>query len=70
MDSSTRPTDSTLDATARTTTWHSWVAAFGRLRERTRTRKLLAQMNEQQLADSGISFCDRAAELHKPFWRD
>ncbi|KTC42233.1 hypothetical protein AO265_16595 [Pseudomonas sp. ABAC61] len=60
-----------LHATARTTTTrYSWVAAFGRLRERARTRKLLAQMNEQQLADSGISFCDRAAELHKPFWRD
>lgn len=70
MDSSTRPTDSTLNATARTTTCYSWVAAFGRLRERARTRKLLAQLNEQQLADSGISLCDRTAELHKPFWRD
>ncbi|AZC21832.1 hypothetical protein C4K39_0118 [Pseudomonas sessilinigenes] len=39
------------------------------MQERSRTRRLLAQLDERQLADSGISHCERAAELRKPFWR-
>ncbi|MBB4822302.1 uncharacterized protein YjiS (DUF1127 family) [Pseudomonas alcaligenes] len=34
-----------------------------------RTRHQLAQLNAQQLADIGLSECDRSQELDKPFWR-
>ncbi|WP_080967005.1 MULTISPECIES: DUF1127 domain-containing protein [Pseudomonas] len=51
------------------TPFKRWLTAFANTRERARTRHLLAQMDERQLSDSGISHCDRAAELHKPFWR-
>ncbi|PQP03749.1 MULTISPECIES: DUF1127 domain-containing protein [Pseudomonas] len=37
--------------------------------ERVRTLRLLAQLNDQQLSDLGISRCDRLNELDKPFWR-
>jgi uncharacterized protein YjiS (DUF1127 family) len=37
--------------------------------ERARTRRLLGQLNEQQLSDLGISLADRLNELDKPFWR-
>lgn len=37
--------------------------------ERARTRRLLGQLNEQQLSDLGISHSDRVNELDKPFWR-
>lgn len=43
--------------------------AIGSNLERARTRRLLAQLNEQQLSDIGISHSDRIAELDKPFWR-
>ena len=43
-------------------------AAWGRSLERARTRRLLAQLNEQQLSDIGISHCERMAELERPFW--
>ncbi|APC16649.1 hypothetical protein BLL42_13275 [Pseudomonas frederiksbergensis] len=45
------------------------IAATGRSMVRARTRRLLAQLNEQQLSDIGISHSDRLAELDKPFWR-
>ncbi|WP_409297749.1 DUF1127 domain-containing protein [Pseudomonas sp. KCJK8993] len=48
---------------------HTWLDAFRNMQERSRTRLLLAQLDERQLADSGISHCERAAELRKPFWR-
>lgn len=44
-------------------------AALARSMERARTRRLLGQLNDQQLADLGISYADRIAELDKPFWR-
>ncbi|ANI12604.1 hypothetical protein A9C11_00815 [Pseudomonas citronellolis] len=44
-------------------------AAFGQWRHNTRTRHLLAQFNERELADAGIDRCQRARELSKPFWR-
>ncbi|WP_095083392.1 DUF1127 domain-containing protein [Pseudomonas sp. Irchel s3h17] len=44
-------------------------AATGRCMERARTRRLLAQLNDQQLHDIGLSHSDRAAELDRPFWR-
>ncbi|WP_176457718.1 MULTISPECIES: DUF1127 domain-containing protein [Pseudomonas] len=37
--------------------------------ERARTRRLLGQLNDQQLSDLGISHADRLNELDKPFWR-
>ncbi|MHC8348078.1 DUF1127 domain-containing protein [Pseudomonas sp. RT4P38] len=37
--------------------------------ERTRTRRLLGQLNDRQLSDLCISHADRLNELDKPFWR-
>ncbi|WP_322617772.1 DUF1127 domain-containing protein [Pseudomonas sp. BIC9C] len=37
--------------------------------ERARTRHLLAQLDDRQLSDLGISQADRINELDKPFWR-
>jgi uncharacterized protein YjiS (DUF1127 family) len=37
--------------------------------ERARTRRLLAQLDDRQLSDLGISHADRSHELDKPFWR-
>jgi uncharacterized protein YjiS (DUF1127 family) len=37
--------------------------------ERARTRRLLAQLNNRDLADLGLSHADRLNELEKPFWR-
>ncbi len=34
-----------------------------------RTRQQLAQLDDRQLADVGISHSERASELDKPFWR-
>jgi len=56
-------------ATPRSTSFKRWITALGNMAERARTRHLLAQMDERQLSDSGISYGERAAELHKPFWR-
>jgi uncharacterized protein YjiS (DUF1127 family) len=45
------------------------IVATGQSMEKARTRRLLAQLNEQQLSDLGISHSDRLVELDKPFWR-
>ncbi|MGY2441458.1 DUF1127 domain-containing protein [Pseudomonas sp. SDO52101_S400] len=37
--------------------------------ERARTRRLLAQLDERDLADLGTSHTDLQNELEKPFWR-
>ncbi|MHA3734038.1 DUF1127 domain-containing protein [Pseudomonas sp. Eth.TT006] len=37
--------------------------------ERARTRRLLAQLDQRDLADLGLSHADRRNELEKPFWR-
>ncbi|MBT9264153.1 DUF1127 domain-containing protein [Pseudomonas sp. MG-9] len=37
--------------------------------ERARTRRLLAQLDQRDLADMGLSHADRLNELEKPFWR-
>jgi uncharacterized protein YjiS (DUF1127 family) len=42
---------------------------LSRCLERARTRRLLGQLNAQQLSDLGISHADRLMELDKPFWR-
>ncbi|AKA27409.1 hypothetical protein PCL1606_59660 [Pseudomonas chlororaphis] len=39
------------------------------IQQNARTRRVLAGLNDQQLADVGISHSDRLAELDKPFWR-
>ncbi|MGC5701555.1 DUF1127 domain-containing protein [Pseudomonas sp. NFXW11] len=46
-----------------------WARALHNIGERARTRRLLAQMDDRQLTDSGISHCERAQELQQPFWR-
>ncbi|WP_448091487.1 DUF1127 domain-containing protein [Pseudomonas lini] len=43
--------------------------AFTDSLERARTRRLLGQLNDQQLSDLGISHADRLNEVDKPFWR-
>ncbi|WP_367082311.1 DUF1127 domain-containing protein [Pseudomonas sp. HOU2] len=37
--------------------------------ERARTRRLLAQLDQRDLADLGLSQADRLNELEKPIWR-
>jgi uncharacterized protein YjiS (DUF1127 family) len=46
----------------------AWTA-LSRCLERARTRRLLGQLDVQQLSDLGISHADRLNELDKPFWR-
>lgn len=38
-------------------------------RQRSRTRRQLAMLDERLLADAGISHSERMDELDKPFWR-
>ena len=38
-------------------------------RQRARTRRQLALLDERLLADAGISHGERTSELDKPFWR-
>lgn len=38
-------------------------------RMRVRTRRQLAQLDDHQLNDVGISHSERLEELSKPFWR-
>jgi uncharacterized protein YjiS (DUF1127 family) len=65
-----------LDISAPKPQQRSLTSALGRLfsalaqsLERARTRRLLAQLNDQQLSDLGLSHSDRIAEMDKPFWR-
>ncbi|MBC9251687.1 hypothetical protein A9179_15545 [Pseudomonas alcaligenes] len=37
--------------------------------QRARTRRQLAQLDQRQLSDIGISACERLEEVNKPFWR-
>ena len=37
--------------------------------ENARTRRHLAELTDQQLADIGVSRSERMEELDKPFWR-
>jgi uncharacterized protein YjiS (DUF1127 family) len=49
-----------------------WLRSYAILRQwqqNLRTRRQLAKLNAQQLADAGISEAQRQAELDKPFWR-
>jgi uncharacterized protein YjiS (DUF1127 family) len=38
-------------------------------RQRARTRRQLAALDDHQLADIGVSPSERTTELAKPFWR-
>lgn len=49
-----------------------WLSLYSTLRQwqrNRRTRRQLALLTEQQLADAGISTAEREQELAKPFWR-
>ena len=53
------------------TTWLLRLAAAITVwRRNASTRRQLARLDDRQLADAGISACDRDMELGKPFWRD
>lgn len=67
-----RPLDLSLPKTRQSSLAHTLgrlFAALGRSLERARTRRLLAQLDDQQLGDLGLSSSDRIAEIDKPFWR-
>jgi len=49
--------------------WLQLLQVLQRWQRNYRTRQQLAQLDDRQLADVGISHSDRAAELDKPFWR-
>ncbi|MBB3897444.1 DUF1127 domain-containing protein [Roseococcus suduntuyensis] len=49
--------------------WHRFVAWCQDAAQRRRTRRLLAQLDNRQLHDIGISRSEAAAEAQKPFWR-
>jgi len=53
------------------TTWPlRLLSAITLWRRNAHTRRQLARLDDRQLADAGISVCDRDMELNKPFWRD
>ncbi|MCQ4297100.1 DUF1127 domain-containing protein [Pseudomonas stutzeri] len=49
--------------------WQQILQTLLRWHRNSRTRQQLAQLDERQLADVGISHSMRATELEKPFWR-
>jgi uncharacterized protein YjiS (DUF1127 family) len=49
--------------------WPSLLAIPKAWRERTRGRRILADMNERELRDLGLSRSQVVLEAHKPFWR-
>lgn len=49
--------------------WQRVLRLLKRWQRNHRTRQQLAQLDDRQLADVGISHSDRAVELDKPFWR-
>jgi uncharacterized protein YjiS (DUF1127 family) len=50
--------------------WLRMVGALLLYRQNARTRRQLAQLDQRQLADIGISQSERLTELDKPFWRN
>lgn len=61
----TRPYQATLHSRS----WQQLLQLLQRWQRNYRTRQQLAQLDDRQLADVGISHSERAAELDKPFWR-
>ncbi len=62
----TRPYQAT---TLHSRSWQQLLRLLQRWQRNYRTRQQLAQLDDRQLADVGISHSERAAELDKPFWR-
>lgn len=56
-------------ATLHSRSWQQLLRLLQRWQRNYRTRQQLAQLDDRQLADVGISHSERAAELDKPFWR-
>ena len=61
----TRPYQATLHSRS----WQPLLRLLQRWQRNYRTRQQLAQLDDRQLADVGISHSERATELDKPFWR-
>jgi uncharacterized protein YjiS (DUF1127 family) len=64
--------DRTLDSLPPLSPARPHLKLFGLLRQwrqNVRTRRQLAEMSGRELADAGISHCQRAEELSRPFWR-
>ncbi|RRW15470.1 DUF1127 domain-containing protein [Stutzerimonas stutzeri] len=61
----TRPYQATLHSRS----WQQLLRLLQRWQRNYRTRQQLAQLDDRQLADVGISHSERAAELDKQFWR-
>ena len=61
----TRPYQATLHSRS----WQQLLRLLQRWQRTYRPRQQLAQLDDRQLADVGISHSERAAELDKPFWR-
>ncbi|ESQ98990.1 hypothetical protein F753_12990 [Stutzerimonas chloritidismutans AW-1] len=49
--------------------WLQLLQVLQRWQRNYRTRQQLAQLDDRQLADIGISHSERVSELDKPFWR-
>lgn len=49
--------------------WHRLVTWFRDAAQRRHTRRLLAQLDNRELHDIGISRGDALIEAQKPFWR-
>jgi len=50
-------------------TWLNFLARIRLYRQRQKTRRQLAAMNDYMLKDLGISSCEVRREATKPFWR-
>jgi uncharacterized protein YjiS (DUF1127 family) len=71
MDRTLSPAATQPTAAARPTNWPLRILAMITVwRRNARTRRQLARLDDRQLADAGISSCDREMELDKPFWRE
>lgn len=58
------------DITGSTAWWRIAWRAFAILRERKHTRAALANMTPRELADIGMTACDRAMALARHAWAD
>jgi uncharacterized protein YjiS (DUF1127 family) len=56
-------------ATLHSRSWQQLLRLLQRWQRNYRTRQQLAQLDDRQLADIGISHSERVSELDKPFWR-
>lgn len=71
MDRTLSPAAAQPTVNAKPSNWPLRILArLAMWRRNARTRRQLARLDDRQLADAGISSCDREMELDKPFWRD